>query len=462
MIHLRSAGLGLGLLCLLLCACVPPEPAPELAPLPSPGGHNVLLVLIDDLGLDKVPRYGVYPQQPELPNLDRLADQGVTFRYATAMPVCSPTRATLLTGRLPRRHGLGEAINSSTAIELPLEARLLPEVLRDHSPHPYTSVALGKWHLSTPTSPTGLAHPVEQGFDVYAGGLDNLPSFYSWPKVIEGALEQSETYATTDTTNDAIVQMLTLPEPWFLYVAYHAPHLPFHTPPGDLHGQELGDDALPEDSFVAMAEAMDTELGRLLDALPATLRDRTTVIVSGDNGSEPVVTTPPFDPDRAKVSVYEGGVRVPLIVSSPQVREPGAWSDALVHIADLFPTVAELADVDPGSLGWELDGISLLPWLRDPLAPSGRDIVYTERLVPPGPPPYTTRDDRAVRDATHKLVLRSGATQTDIASLHRFVDDGLDEGPNLLDGPLSADDQEAYDRLLAALRDHEALPYEGW
>jgi arylsulfatase A-like enzyme len=203
--------------------------------------------------------------------------------------------------------------------------------------------------------------------------------------------------------------------PWFCYLAFHAPHAPLHEPPAELHHVVV--DAAPKDRignagrdrqlFRAMVEALDTEIGRVLDGLGDAL-DSTTVIVIGDNGTKASVASAPFDAQHAKGSVYEGGVLVPLIVAGPSVSRRGSVSDALVHAVDVFATVAELAGValEAALPGVELDSQSLVPYLQDPARASRRDVLYTELFEPNGFGPRTSFA-RAIRDDRYKLIASS-------------------------------------------------------
>ena len=137
-----------------------------------PAVPNVLIVLLDDVGIDQVSPYG-YPGAPPTPTLQGLADAGLRFDQAWAMPVCSPTRAALLTGRMPFRNHIGAVIKANSTAELPLEEITIPEML-DQSGTNWSSAAIGKWHLATVGSASGTRHPVLQGFDVFEGSMNNI------------------------------------------------------------------------------------------------------------------------------------------------------------------------------------------------------------------------------------------------------------------------------------------------
>jgi arylsulfatase A-like enzyme len=406
--------------------------------LPTARPDNVLVVLLDDVGLDKVGFADEHPRPPPTPVIDAFAAESLHFRNAWAHPTCSPSRAALLTGRSPRRYGIGHALGTDDRWELPLAEITLPELLRD-APDAWSNAMFGKWHLSTGISPGAHDHPNQQGFDHFQGSIGNLGSYLRWQRTVDGVVAPVDTYPSTDTVDAAIHHLETLPEPWFVYVAFNAAHTPFHVPPAHLHDQPVGPDSPPPGKLAAMVQAMDTELGRLLAAVEPA-RDHTTVFVIGDNGTTGDAVLHPADPSLAKLTLAEGGVNVPFLVRSSRVTSPGGESPALVHLVDVFATVADLAGVAPPA---PIDGLSLLPQLADPSAPL-RSVVYTDRFGPPGAPPYRY-SERAVRNATHKL-LRAAA----VDRLHRVDDRGV-EGPRLDLALLTPDEQATYDELRTEL-----------
>lgn len=398
---------------------------------------NILVLLLDDVGVDKIGVYGEHPDAPPTPNIDHLASTGVLFRRVWSNPNCSPTRASLLTGRYAFRHGIGQAITyDGISPPLSLDETLIPEVI------PYRSAALGKWHLMTKVMPASLEHPLNSGFDVTAGApaqVDSLPgssSYEEWIKNVDGTLVFTTTYATTDTADDTITAMHALLEPWFVYSCFNAAHKPLHVPPAELHTQGTPVDDLGK--YDAMVEALDTEIGRILDAVDPT---DTVVILLGDNGTIPDATTPPFDPDHAKSTPYEGGVRVPLVIAGPGVGR--GECRALVQVQDLFPTIIRLAGEEPPPN----DGVALQPYLRDPTRPSLREWIFTERFKPNGNPSTASLYDRAIRDGRYKIVKRKPGNVTE------FFDLAADqfEQTNLLDAPLDPREQQHFDALSAVL-----------
>lgn len=435
--------------------------APLLLLIPAASGSardNVLLVVLDDVGVDRVAAYREHPDPGHTPTLDRLAAEGVLFRNVWANPYCSATRATLMTGRYGFRTGIGRVVTQQlNGVGLSLDEVTLPEVLARGTGGAYRCALIGKWHLGAPAQT--LLHPLLCGFDLHAGTSFNLDSpsqpgdYFSWVKTVNGVESPVQRYATTEAADDAIAFLGLTREPWFLCVAFNAAHDPRHAPPADLHTFELSGD--PDDTPVvhtkAMIEAMDTELGRILAAVPPAVWKRTTVVVLSDNGTAQPATDAPFPAAHAKGSLFEGGVNVPLIVAGARVRVPGSECRALVNSTDIFATVAELAGVDPRPVleGVTTDSVSIVPYLDDPARPSIREIVYAEKFRPNGPGPYVN-DASTIRDERYKLIRHEEGEQ--------FFDLRADpfEQRDLLDGVMSAAQSLRFHRLRARLEDLRA------
>ena len=431
------------------------------APLANPQGTaadgppNVLLLVADDLGVDLVGAYDEHPDPARTPVIDALASQGLLFRNAYANPVCSPSRAALLTGRDCRRTGFGWGTNwFKEGTELPLSEVCIPEAL----PPDYRRFAAGKWHLGS-LKLSGPLHPNLQGFEHFRGCTGVFPGFigngyYDWQKVTDGVTTQCTTYATTETVDDAIELIQSAgSEPWFTLVAFNAPHAPFHKPPASLHSYNLPSNiqnSIPV-HVKAATEAMDTEIGRLLDTLGPAVLANTYVIFVGDNGTDKEATTPPFDKNKAKGTVYEGGINVPLIVRGPGVA--AGESAGLVGITDLFATIMELT----GSRATADDSVSLVPYFAQPTLPSLRATVYSEFFKPNGEGAYSMRL-RALCGPRYKLMY--SYTLSNLPTTKGFFDLQADpfETQNLLLGPLTPEQQTAHDALAAEL----AEPYIAW
>lgn len=437
---------------------------------PPPGG-NVLFVVVDDIGIDHIGAYGVGVDPPQTPRMDALAAEGVRFRQAYASPNCSPTRGELMSGRHARRTGLGWIVDTGhRAGELPVDAVTLPEALQTARSDPWSNGALGKWHMAGPEAKDYLTHPNRSGFETFAGTWGNPIyregyGYVRWQKLINGVEFETEGYLTTDVVDDALLKIERLPEPWFLYVAFHAAHTPLEAPPPELVYTPLSDEPDENELFDATVEALDIELGRLLDGIPAGVRADTTIILVGDNGTPGHAVDPPLDPERAKGTTFEQGVRVPLVVAGPHVA-PGTVQGSPVHVVDLFTLVGEIAGVPLTGAdtalslaedGTSLDGQAMLPLLAD-ADHVGRTWAYSEGFAGNGAPPYTT-DKRAMHEGRWSLVRHK-----DEEYLFDLGEEPtLTEGEDLLaGGELTAEQTNAWLRLTELFDEREAeLVYEG-
>ncbi len=455
---MRSIGLFASLLVVGSCnrsaestSGFPPADSAAGSTVPFTGQPNVLVVVTDDQGVDQVAGWGVNDTPPATPTIDGLLDAGLRFNRAWATPLCSSSRAALLTGRHGRRTLLGGVIEKGSTDELRLDELTLAEAL---GPAGYATSAVGKWHLSSPDSPTSFTHPNEQGFDWFSGSLSNLGEvegdvfdgiaggYHYWRRVENGAVEWSEVYATRSTTEDALARLAAMPEPWFMYVPFHAGHSPFSRVPDDLDVSGFGEGASQAERYQAVIEAMDIELGRLLDGL-GEARERTVVIFVSDNGT----TRHAYEDDErtdAKNTPLEGGIRVPLVVSGPGIPA-GESTDALVHLVDIFATVVDLAGVDVADLptAGPVDGVSFVPVLREPEIRL-REWVYTEKLKPNGERLQVepTTDWRIARDDRFKLVDENG--EVELYDMHSVKGEGF----NMLTlDPVPADALAAHERL---------------
>jgi arylsulfatase B len=416
---------------------------------------NILILLADDVGVDQLHSFGANSKAPPTPELDALATQGMRFTRAYANSICSPTRATLLTGRYARRSGVGTGITlGSQEADLSPDELLLPELLRSSTVGPWDSSMLGKWHLTSDATAARRA-PLDQGFAWFAGSPGNLSDentrgdvnqgYFRWQKVTNGEIAWVERYATTETINDTLDRARVMQEPWLMYVALNAAHAPLHVPPADLRPPGPPPKSKLE-KYQAAVSALDAEVGRLLRELPADVRARTVIFFLGDNGSPEEGVLPVNHPERSKGSMFEGGVHVPLLVLGPGVPA-GASSDALVNSTDLFATVAELARVPlpltrPDGSPVQLDSTSIVPYFADPATPSIRRYAYVEQFAPPGCALGACRNDRRALIGTRYKMLYDAVTQS--WRLFDLVNDP-DEGRNLL----KAETQET--RLTAAV-----------
>lgn len=343
---------------------------PPVAPTDTP--PNVLFIISDDLGLDVSNQFPGTLAGPTTPVLDELANTGLVFDNAWAMPSCAPTRATLLTGEFGVTNGV-----PGTPGRLDLSTRILQRAVEENTD--YKTAVFGKWHLGQGN--TEPNHPNDLGVGHYAGNLSgNVNDYFSWDLTTNGTVTVETEYNTTKLTNLAIDWINQQTTPWFTWLAYIAPHAPFHLPPDDLQTSGLPDgqaniDANERAYYLAAIQAMDTEIGRLIDSLPPEQRDNTIIIYMGDNGTpRPLIDTRVFAASHSKSSLYEGGVGVPMTVNGAGVTRTGERESALVNTADLFATVSELTGSTAPA---PVTSHSFAPLFSDANAPS-RAFNYAE------------------------------------------------------------------------------------
>ena len=375
---------------------------------------NIVFILIDDLGWRDLSCYG--STFYETPVLDGLAERGMRFTDAyAASPVCSPTRASILSGKYPARVGVTDWIGSATRGRLleppythclPLEEKCLAAALREGG---YATWHVGKWHLG------GRAYyPENHGFDVNVGGCDwGAPPqgyFSPWgiPTLRDGPAGQ---YLTDRLTDEAIglIRGQDRGRPFFLYMSHYAVHTPIQALPQDLSKYEAKVKAsgldrvktfeegefFPSESkrhrrvvrrlvqsdpaYAAMVENLDWNTGRLLQALrDAGQADDTIVLFTSDNGGlataegSPTCNRPLAE---GKGWMYEGGTREPLIVHWPGVTEGGTLCPTPVTSPDFYPTILEMAGLDPLPQQ-HVDGASMVPLLQGRQADRERALFW--------------------------------------------------------------------------------------
>ena len=182
----------------------------------------------------------------------------------------------------------------------------------------YAAAVVGKWHVAG--SRPDPEHPAQMGAQYYAGFLTGtLRDYFSWSVTVNGKSQRESRYSTTALTQYAIDWIGLQKRPWFLWLAYNAPHAPFHTPPEELHFQsalKTGGAKSNRSMYLAAAEAMDSELGRLLASLPEAVRSNTVVVFMGDNGTPRQVVQAPYHRSQAKGSLYQGGINVPMVIAA--------------------------------------------------------------------------------------------------------------------------------------------------
>lgn len=440
---------------------------------------NILLLIGDDMGIETLPCYGIAKDTPSVPTLNDLCRLGTRFTNVWSQPVCSPTRATMLTGRYGFRTGVGSAIPApkevaslrvappkpaSASRESPVTEHerevpglrpnefTLPMALKSNSALGYETAAIGKWHLADLNN-GGFNHPNRAGFDYFSGdAFGPLPSYFAYPTQLNGKPTQGVAgYADSTRVDDALawIRSRSGNKPWFLWLGFSNPHSPYHLPPTHLlHSAVKELDPLSNDInqkpfpyFKAMLEALDTEIGRLLNSLTAEQRANTYIVFVGDNGTSRAVVQAPFDPQRSKGTVYQGGVNVPLVVVGPGIQG-GRISTALINTTDIYATILELATIDikravPASV--KLDSVSFASLLHKPEATAQRSFAYTESFGP------GIKKAQAIRNQSYKLVINEANEELFALSVDPY------EQQNLMSATLSAEARKNYDGLKTQL-----------
>jgi len=334
---------------------------------------NFVVILMDDMGWRDVGCTG--NTFVETPHIDRLAKAGVVFTQAYASaPNCAPTRACLMSGQWTPRHGIYTVVDprqppgspwhklvaAHSESELATEVVTLPEALRSHG---YATAFLGMWNLGRGRS--GPRTPGGQGFDTVV-----FPENLGFGK---DAYFNDQGQYLSDRLADEVLTFIGehRSRPFFVYLADHAVHAPFSPKPDLLAKYEkkaaAGSDRRDDAAYAATIEAVDRNVGRIVAGLDKLgLSDDTYVIFTSDNGGT-TRYTPPLE--GSKGQLYEGGIRVPLVVAGPAVARPGSKSDVPVASIDLYPTLLDLAGAPPPP-GKPLDGISWAAALRGGDPPS--------------------------------------------------------------------------------------------
>jgi arylsulfatase A-like enzyme len=366
---------------------------------------NVILILSDDHGSADVGCYGA--ADLHTPHLDALAARGVRFtQFYVAASVCSPSRAALLTGRQPIRAGVpGNVSSRRGAAGMPPGEVTVAELLKDRLG--YRTALFGKWHLGT--TPDG--DPLGQGFDEFFGHLGGCVDNWSHTMYWEGPIfhdlwrGRDEVWENGTHFGDLIVREATRfigenrDRPFFLFLPFNAPHYPCQAPERIL--RRYADVPEPRRSYAAALTTMDEQIGAVLARLDElAVREDTLVIFLGDHGHSTEERAGfgggSAGPLRgAKFSLFEGGLRVPCVVSWPGKIAEGQTRDTPASSMDWLPTIAEWAGAEPPA-GRTLDGRSLVPLLSSAEAEPPHDAMH-----------WQLGDQWAVRAADWKLIVNA-------------------------------------------------------
>jgi len=418
---------------------------------------NVVFFLVDDMGWMDIGANG--SSFYETPNIDRLATEGVRFTQAyAASPICSPTRASILTGKNPARIHLTQWIggpgNPDYVRNLPLEEVLLPEVLKDAG---YSTIFLGKWHLNNREG-EGTYWPDKQGFDIniaghFRGGLYIKNKYFSpWdiPNLENGPDGQ---YMTDRLAQEAVNYIDGhAKNPFFLYLSFYQVHAPFSAPEDRVEKynekkDQLGltdDERFAEGTFgdktftyrtkqdhptyAAMVESMDMAVGKVLDKIKAEgLEDNTIIVFFSDNGGLNTSEGTPTSNAPLKYGkgwLYEGGIREPAIVKWPGKAKAGTVSDEVITSMDFYPSILEMIG-EPLRPDLHVDGKSFVPVLKgkNKTIHKATYFHYPHRSNQKGSP------SSAIREGDYKLIVFLNDNRMELYNLK----DDIGEEHNLAD-----------------------------
>lgn len=408
---------------------------------------NVLMIMVDDLGYGDLSCYGA--EDVRTPNIDRLAASGIRFTdfYANCC-VCSPTRASLISGRYPDRVGVPGVIRTHAENSWGYLAPFptIADMMRRRG---YQTALIGKWHLGlhAPNLPN------ERGFDLFRGFLCDMIDDY-WQKTRHGINYMRDNdrtieapgHATDVFTQWAVEYIASQAEnlkPWFLLLAYNAPHSPIQPPQEWLDRVQQREPAMPlqRAKLAALVEHLDDGVGQVLDAL-ATSSDaaNTLILFTSDNGGSIPHGSLNGPLRGGKQDTYEGGVKVPTCIAWPGKIKPGQTSNFKAMTMDIYPTLCDVAGIP---VDHEIDGQSFLPLLEgEPLEPVERAMFYVRRE---GGFRYQGQDYYGIRQGDWKL-LHNGPFEP--LQLFNLADDPTEQND------LARKRRDVFASMSAALRRH--------
>ena len=406
-----------------------------LAALPAPSAErpNVVFMMADDLGWNDV---GYHGSEIRTPHVDSIAKRGVELDRYYAYPVCSPTRAALMTGRIPLRFGVDRPLELRNG--LPLAERLLPVALNEAG---YATAMAGKWHL-------GLEyvkhHPYNRGFDRSYGHLGPAVDYwthiwnggYDWHR--NGKLIEEEGYTTRLIAAEAVrlLEQRDESKPLFLYVAFNAPHGPLQAPEETV-ARYASIQNPGRRTYAAMVDEMDQAVGKILNTIESEgIAKETLVVWCSDNGGAARLGADNSPLRGGKGGTFEGGIRVPAAAWFPGEIEGGRKLDQMVTAADWFPTIAAAADIETGARK-KLDGLNMWPALTvgeavprsepfyfgvfDNVAVISGEWKYVENSPPGGAPGKYLFNTAQDPEETNDLSAKQPAKRKELAALmHDF------------------------------------------
>ncbi len=365
---------------------------------------NIVFILADDLGYADIACYG----RPDLrtPNIDATAARGMRFSQAYAnSAVCTATRTALITGRYQYRLrvGLEEPLAGDPEVGLPPEHPTLPSLLKKVG---YSSTLIGKWHLGV----LPKFGPLKSGYDHFYGFRGGALDYFSHTAGRQDDLWDDDvsihqTGYLTNLLGERAVKVINAyaksRQPFLISLHFNAPHWPWEGPGDEAESRRLAQpgskglfdfDGGSQKTYQSMIEAMDRQVGRVIEALQANgLTGNTIVIFTSDNGGERFADTWPFT--GKKTELLEGGLRIPAVIAWPGRIPSGGTTDQVSISMDWVPTLLAAAGATPDP-AYSLDGMNLLPFLTRKTAPVSRKLFWR----------YKANAQRAARDGDYKFL----------------------------------------------------------
>lgn len=361
---------------------------------------NIIFILADDMG------YGDFSYfnngLSDTPVLDEMIKNGICLtQHYSASPVCAPSRAGLLTGRYPHRTGAIDTLEMNGLDRLSLKETTIADVLQSNG---YKTGLVGKWHLGA-IDPR--YHPNRRGFSEFVGFRAGWQDYYKWHLFYNNKLVKSDGRYLTDVFTEEAINFIkrNKKESFFLHLTYNAPHFPLQAP------DEVVEPFIQKGKFTkgvcyiyGMIKKMDEGIGKILQCLKDEgLENNTIVFFTSDNGpqfggeGEWTINRFNYNFNGYKGLVYEGGIRVPMVIKNPEMIERGKIINEMVHFVDWFPTILNMCNIKiPENI--KLDGQNVLSVLQGEKVDYGKRFWQWNRLIP------VRISNIAMRDGKWKLL----------------------------------------------------------
>jgi arylsulfatase A-like enzyme len=412
------------------------------------GTPNILCILVDDLGYGDLSCQGAMDLLT--PNIDRLGEEGMTFKnfYANC-PVCSPSRASLLTGKYPDMVGVPGVIRQfedNSWGYLDPEAVFLPQILKKQG---YQTAIIGKWHLGfeEPNIPNS------RGFDYFKGFLGDMMDDYwthlrggiNWMRLNREIIDPKghATDLFTDWTIEYMKERANDKQPFFLYLAYNAPHFPIQPPEDYLNKVLKREKSIDEKRAknVAFIEHLDHSIGRIMKCLAETgLIENTLVLFTSDNGGSIPHAQSNGNLHGGKQQMFEGGIKVPALAVWKDKIQPGSQSENMALLMDIYTTFCKIAGAD---LDHRVDGVDLSPTILGKSQNTDDRYVFWVRRE--GGKKYNGQSYYAARYGPYKMLQNS--------AFEPYLYYNLEDDP-LEQNPLDPENSRDFNRLRNELQSH--------